>query len=151
MRQLSTNFSIDELVVSEKHPELAKAIVPTTEQILAAHYLAWSCLQPGRNKFGIFDAVSWLRDDALNQAVGGSSESDHKKGCAADIVPRNFHPEQVYKWYVNESGAPFRQIIYYPDQKFIHLSVNHPEKPYKHEALVCIGPGKYVTYDEYYS
>lgn len=148
--QFSENFNSSELVVSEKFPELAKKIVPTTEQMLAAQVLSISVLQPGRDYFGIFDIDSWLRDHELNLAVGGTQNSDHLLGSAADVVPRNFHPEQVFKWYVTESMAPYRQIIYYPNKKFLHISCNHPEKPKKQEAFVSPSKGEYIPFKEYY-
>lgn len=120
------------------------------DHILAAQVLAITCLQPGRDKFGVFDILSWVRDEELNKAVGGSPTSDHKGGNAADFKPRNFNVEFVFKWYVKESGIKFRQIIFYPNQNFIHISSNHPEKPHKEEALICTEPGKYVPYKEYY-
>lgn len=148
--RFSKNFNSSELVVSDSFPELVREVVRESKHIMSAQALALNCLQPGRDKFGIFDILSWLRDEALNESVGGAPNSDHLLGIAADFSPRNFHPEQVFKWYVQESGVTYRQIIYYPDKKFIHISTNHPDKPSKREALVCTGPKKYVSYAEYY-
>ena len=148
--QLSENFIGNEVVKSRSFPELAEKVNVTLELILAAQLLAIKCLQPIRDKFGIVDVESWIRDEALNKAVGGTNDSDHLKGIAADIVPRNFHPEQVFKWCVLDTEIPYRQIIYYPDKKFIHISTNHPEKTMKNEAFVCVEPGKYVQFKEYY-
>lgn len=148
--QLSKNFNLNEIAVSKRYPELAKNVDIKLEHILSAQILSLICLQPGRDRFGIFDIVSWLRDEELNKAVGGSPSSDHLFGCAADVVPRNFHAEQVFKWYVQESNIPFRQIIYYPDSNFFHISCNHPLKPFiKREAFVFNGK-KYISFQEHY-
>ena len=148
--KLSKNFSSEELRVSKDHPKLAGNIILKIEKVLSAQVLAVSCLQPTRDKFGKITVLSWIRDEELNKAVGGSDDSDHLTGCAADIYPVNFDVDHVFKWLVLESNLPFRQVIYYPEQKFIHISCNHPLKDEKHEALISVN-GKYIGYNEYYS
>lgn len=139
--KISKNFSESELCVSKDHPGIAQSIIPTTENILAARVVALECLQPGRNKFGPFLVNSWLRNEKLNAAVGGTENSDHLLGSAVDFTPINFNVEQVFKWYVFKSGIDFRKIIYYPKKKFIHISCNHPKKPIKHDAFVKTDDG----------
>ena len=148
--KLSNNFSSDELKVSKDHPDIVKSMKVDLNQVLAAQVLAVSCLQPVRDKFGKIKVLSWVRSDELNKAVGGSDTSDHLLGAASDIYPVNFDIAHVFKWIVLESSIPFRQVIYYPEQKFIHISCNHPSKETKHEAWVSVN-GKYIGYNEYYS
>lgn len=148
--QFSTNFDSTELCVSKDRPDLAKKIVPTSENYLSAKLLAILILQPIRDKYGIINILSWLRSPELNNAIGGCATSDHLLGCAADISPKNADVEQVFLWIIKESNLPFRECIYYPNDKFIHISWNHPSKPVEHEVWISSNKGKYLTYDQYY-
>ena len=58
---LSENFTTDELCTSFEHPELAKKIKPTPEDIQQATLLAQSVLQPIRDQFGPIIILSWKR------------------------------------------------------------------------------------------
>jgi len=132
------------------YPELAHNIKPTIVHILQAQVLALSCLQPIRDMFGTLIVTSWLRDETLNAKVGGSLQSDHLYGSAADFISIDENVEAVFRWVVEVSEIPYRQVIYYPDKNFIHISCNHPRKPLKNEALICTGPGKYIEFSNYY-
>jgi len=42
----------------------------------------------------------------------------------------------VFDWIVEESGIDFRQIIYYTDENFIHVSCNVPFKTRRNDRFV---------------
>lgn len=137
--RLSPNFTLNEFKVSADYPALAQAIQFSIRDTLMLKILCLECLQPIRDHWGPVSIVSGKRTPKLNAAVGGSPHSDHLNGNAADIQPMNESVEPVFDWIVNQSLIPYRQVIVYPDQQFIHIACNHPEKPTKHEALINRG------------
>jgi len=148
--KLAPNFALKEFKVSSDHPELAEKISFSLEDVLTLRILCLECAQPIRDKFGTVMVLSGKRDEELNSAVGGSKTSDHLTCNAADLFPLDFHPERVFKWIVKESNIPYRQVIYYPSQRFIHISSNIPQKQSKHDALVCKEAGQTVGFYAYY-
>tara|TARA_R100000406_G_scaffold78328_2_gene59152 strand:+ start:411 stop:923 length:513 start_codon:yes stop_codon:yes gene_type:complete len=148
--KLTKNFSAYEFVVSASYPEIAKNIKLCLEDFLHLRILCLSCLQPLRDQFGSISVLSGKRDQSLNQLVRGSENSDHLIGCAADVslTYPNFTNEHVFNWVVKDSDIDFRQIIFYPDKNFIHISINSPLNSNAKEALIC-KDNKYITYEEY--
>jgi hypothetical protein len=43
--------------------------------------------------------------------------------------------EDLFYWII-ASELPYRQVIWYPEQNFIHISVNTEEKKFKMQALI---------------
>lgn len=81
--QLSTNFSLQELTVTQT----GLANVPSTIQVNNLRHLCLYLLQPARNFLGLpITVTSGYRSSAVNAAIGGSPFSDHTKGHAADII-----------------------------------------------------------------
>lgn len=151
--KLSENFSLYEFKVSSSYPEIAEKMEFTELEVVTLQLLCAACLQPIRDKMGRMKILSGKRSEELNNLIGGSATSDHKTCNAADIDPKEFDVEYVYKWIVEQSNIDYRQVIFYPDQNFIHISVNMPSKPRKHQALVKVkkdGKTAYISYDEYY-
>lgn len=148
--KLSENFNLNEFKVSKDYSDLAEKIEFKYEHILALKILCLECIQPIRNKFGIIDILSGLRSEALNNATGGSKNSDHLTGNAADLSIRNFNSEIVYKWIVKESNINYRQVIFYPEQCFIHISCNIPIKVEKHESMIYLKGKGYALFKEHY-
>ena len=146
---LSANFHIDEFSVSSSHPNLAKEVTFDLTDFYNLKILALECLQPIRKKFGRIFVTSGKRSQALNSAVKGSYASDHLTGSAADVHICNFSHDHVFKWIIKGSTIPYRQVILYPEAKFIHISSNSPQKELKHEALVFQNKS-YVTWKDYF-
>ena len=135
--KLSENFNLDEFVVSRDYPEIAKKIVITKYLKENITNLVIKVLQPVRTEINErIDVISGIRDKKLNKAVHGSNTSDHMEGSASDIISESIlvNPKEVaYRiWNLN---LPIRQLIYYTNKHFIHLSINIPSKPFKHELL----------------
>ena len=135
MTKLSANFTTTELCVSADFPELAAKIVPTEEQLQRAEVLAQSCLQPLRDEFGPLIVLSWLRSPALNRKVGGSPTTDHILGSAADIYSAKWQHYNIWEFAIG-ACLPYRQVILYPDDGFVHVSINIPGRETKHEAMI---------------
>ena len=147
--KLSDNFKLEEFKVSATYPSLAKRIKFSGEDYYLLKLLCIECVQPIRDRFGPIAILSGKRSEALNKAVNGSESSDHLTSNAADISSLNFSENDVFRWIVNESEIPYRQVIYYPNSRFIHISNNVYFKEVKHEALVFDG-NTYFNAREYF-
>ena len=137
--QLTKNFTKQEMVVSKQFPELASRIKPTEEQYARLLLLLQSTVQPLRDKFGSIRILSGIRNEELNAKVGGAKNSDHKYATALDLDFLNGNVEEAFKYILESQELPYRQLIYYPAQEFIHISGNIPGLDYKHEAYVKVG------------
>ena len=84
--KLSEHFYLDEFLVSETAARRAIANQPTDEVIGRLRLLCQSVLEPLRVQLGCPIVVtSGYRSRELNLAVGGSLNSMHMQGRAADI------------------------------------------------------------------
>ena len=147
--KLSENFKLEEFKVSSTCPGLAKKIKFSVEEYYTLKLLCFECIQPIRDRFGPIKILSGKRSEELNKAVKGSALSDHLTSNAADISCLNFSENDVFRWIVNESTIPYRQVILYPSSRFIHISNNVFFKEVKHEAFVCDGK-QYFSAQEYF-
>lgn len=123
--KISKNFSMEEFAVSESYPHLVVPVPPYLQCNVISLVLV--VLQPICDASGWFDVISsGYRNDALNDAVGGSFTSDHRFGRAAD---NNFYrivagrkqevpPYEVAK-LVQELKLDYDQMILYPG--FVHI------------------------------
>ncbi|ORX64927.1 hypothetical protein BCR32DRAFT_272903 [Anaeromyces robustus] len=104
-----------------------------------------NCLDPIREIFGKpIIVTSGYRCEALNKAVGGATNSQHKKGEAADLVPGNGGTlKELYRaiikfgnydqfilenssWaHVSWTSNPRRQILYYNGSSYIDITNNY--------------------------
>jgi len=83
--------------------------------------LACNVLQPLRGEAGPLHVTSWYRSPSLNKHVGGSPDSQHKRGEAADIFSPRYEPAGLAILAYN-MGLPVDQCIIYPDHGFVHFS-----------------------------
>lgn len=87
--KLSKNFTLEEMIESETARELNihEQFNPPEGVIDNLIELCEECLQPLRDKLGVpIRVTSGWRCQALNTLVGGSENSAHLSGFAADIV-----------------------------------------------------------------
>ena len=86
---------------------------------------------------------SGYRCDKHNKEVGGSSNSQHTKGKAADIRIKDMSVKQMYEMV--KCFPTITGIGIYPEQNFIHVDVR--DKP---STWVYIkSKRKYITVDEF--
>ena len=77
---------------------------------------------------------SGYRCPALNQAIGGSSSSQHMKFEAIDFHVVGVPLQKTFDWIWRKSGMMWGQLIlegWNPDQgdvSWIHLSLGHPDR-----------------------
>jgi hypothetical protein len=125
--QLSENFSLKELTISETATRKGLDNTPSEAIIANLKLLAESILQPVREHYGKSIKVnSGYRSPDVNASVGGSKTSDHCKGQAADIEISGVANGDLAKYIAD--NFKFTQIIleFYtqgvPDSGWVHIS-----------------------------
>ena len=137
--KLSKNFTLAELTKTDTG-------LLNVPNIIDEDFLKQLCtyiLQPIRDSCGRIGISSGYRSKAVNDAVGGVNNSQHKKGQAADIVPAQSDIADVYRWIID--NLQFGSCIIYPDRGFIHISLPRNNKG-NNQALICV-KGKYTLYE----
>jgi hypothetical protein len=150
MSQLTKNFKVEDFAVSNDYPDLAKNIKFSDVDKAKLFYLASTILEPAWKALGQIINLSGKRSPELNEAVGGSDDSDHKFekiSCADDFtfarafdrgVNTKDYIRKGFIWVQNTMPHAFGQLIYYPGKKFIHISLPTP----KHQGEVICIPAK---------
>lgn len=83
--KLSAHFDLCEFTRSESAKREGVSNMPTPEHLENIKTLCEKVLEPIRAKFGPINISSGYRSADLNHFIGGSLNSDHCKGRAADI------------------------------------------------------------------
>lgn len=73
--------------------------------------LASNVLQPIRNKFGPIRILSGFRTKTLNKIIGGSDNSWHCFGCAADLEPMDTNIKLMDVVEFVHSNLEYRELI----------------------------------------
>ena len=126
--RLSQNFTLAEFTKSQSASRMDIDNTPQGEHLDAAKELFENVVQPVRDTFGVTVINSGYRSPDLNEAVGGSSRSQHCKGQAVDIECPGTPNAEVAQWIVD--NIPFDQVIleFYtpgiPDSGWVHVSYN---------------------------
>ena len=125
---------------------------PTKNEMRNLSNLAELVLTPILEKLDTdITITSGLRLIAKNLLVGGVMHSDHLFGSAVDFVSANPTIVPTSKFFLTaiEIDVPYRQCIYSKrgDAIWLHISVNHKDNPYKHEAFVEDN-GKFTLYNK---
>lgn len=125
--QLTSNFSLKELTVSETALRKGLDNTPDAQAIFNLKTLAETILQPVREHYGKSVRVnSGYRSPEVNASVGGSKTSDHCKGQAADIEIDGVANGDLAKYIVD--NFKFTQVIleFYtlgqPNSGWVHVS-----------------------------
>lgn len=126
--KLSENFSLAEFTKSQTAIRMGIDNTPGEEHLENAKALFENVVQPVREQFGPTTINSGYRGPALNEAVGGSSKSQHCRGQAVDIEVPGVPNAEVAAWI--EENLDFDQLIleFYtpgiPDSGWVHVSYN---------------------------
>ena len=87
-RNLSENFTLEEMIYSETAEKQKMDNTPSLAVIHNLEELCKNLLQPIRDAYGKpIKVTSGYRSSRLNYLVGGSPTSAHRVGWGADIVP----------------------------------------------------------------
>jgi uncharacterized protein YcbK (DUF882 family) len=135
---ITKNFKLEEFLVSDSYPEVAKNMKLNENEKENLVNLTINILQPIRDFLDEpIKILSGFRSSKLNSMIGGSKTSDHMEGSAADITSNKIYINSKQVAYdIWNLNLPIRQLIYYPGRSFIHLSINTDSKPFKSELLV---------------
>jgi len=123
---LSENFTLAEMVRSQTAIRKGIDNTPTPEVIENLRALCVNVLQPIRNGLGRAVYVSsGYRSPKLNKAIGGSANSQHCRGEAADFTADNTDTYSLANWI--HQNYRFDQLIlefYNPDTGagWVHIS-----------------------------
>jgi zinc D-Ala-D-Ala carboxypeptidase len=139
--KLSEHFTLEELTESQTAARLRIDNYPSPAQLDNLRRLA-GVLEQVRALVGTPIRVSsGFRSAALNVAVGGSRNSAHTLGLAADINAADMSPREL-ALAIKASGIEFDQLIYEGTWVHLGLSMNPPRR----ELLTAhFGAGK-TTY-----
>ena len=132
--RLSPHFTLREMA-GTSHRSLMDANLEESRSFIdPLRALCSTLLEPVRARFGAPVVIhSGFRGDTLNQAVGGSTTSQHPKGEAADFRVVGVPLVDVWMWIARDSGLPFGQLILEGyaagEPSWIHLSLGAPWRP----------------------
>jgi hypothetical protein len=79
---------------------------------------------------------SGFRSEAVNNSVGSSNKSDHRRGCAADIRVPGMTPDEVTRAII-ASDLPYQQVIREFD-RWTHVAMvtNEGDAPKKSKLII---------------
>jgi len=79
---------------------------------------------------------SGFRSEAVNNAVGSSNKSDHRRGCAADIRVPGMTPDEVTRAIIG-SDLGYAQVIREFD-RWTHVAIptNEGDAPKKSKLII---------------
>lgn len=117
--KITKNFTLEELCHSNTAVAKDLKNIPDEKQTRNLKALAVNLLQPVRDIYGKPMYInSGFRSPEVNKTVGGSPDSQHMKGEAADVA--SGHPAELVEC-LKRSGLDFDQCIQY--STFVHLSL----------------------------
>ena len=146
--KLSRNFSLHELTKSET--AIRKGIDNTPDDVIISNLttLCNMVLQKVRDCHGSVIITSAYRSSELNKAIGGSTTSDHCKGCAADFEVPGLDNKELARWIID--NLTFKQLIleFYeegnPNSGWVHCSFEEGEN--NNQVLRAVKDGKKTVY-----
>lgn len=122
--KLSPHFSLEEFIVSQVAQRFAIDNTPPEDVISNLKHLCETILEPARQALGPLRVSSGYRCLDLNTRIGGSINSAHIYGHAADILPISCSKIQFARWVVDH--VKFDQVILefgtIDDPSWIHVS-----------------------------
>jgi len=125
--KLSKNFTLDEFVRSNTALSLGINNKPDGKVVCRLQTLVDNILQPLRNVIGPIIITSGYRSPKLNTAIGGSANSQHVLGFAADFITTETSLTVVAE--IIKKDFPFDQLILEKpssDSPWIHVSYVNP-------------------------
>jgi hypothetical protein len=126
-QQLTTNFTLREMIRSTTADRLGIDNTPTQGEIEHLRTLCQKVLQPARDALGALNITSGFRSKELNDAINGAPRSAHRLGYAADVVPSNGDTRGLALWVANNRLSQVDQLILeygtVARPSWIHISV----------------------------
>jgi hypothetical protein len=107
---LSDDFKLWEFVTSTTADQNGIINIPNQTETVHLRTLCKKILQPARKVLGPLKISSGFRSEKLNKLVGGATNSDHRFGYAADVIPFNVSTRKLAEWIV-KNCREFDQVI----------------------------------------
>jgi zinc D-Ala-D-Ala carboxypeptidase len=145
--RISEHFTLEEMIRSGTAEELNISNVPSALEINNLGILAKSVLEPLRGMVGKpIKVYSGFRSPDLNKAVGGSANSQHIKGEAADIAVDGMSVDDLMAVIVNQTVFSYGQAILekLSGRNWIHISIGA-----KKQNLCATNESGKTVYKEY--
>lgn len=123
-RRLSANFRLHEWAKSASFPEFVEPV--PIELVPRAERTTVTVIQPIRDDIGRpMKTLSGYRSETLNRAVGGSKSSQHRTASALDWTCEQLRDAwlKILDMVADNRLPGAGQLIYYPDQGFIHAAL----------------------------
>lgn len=145
--QITKDFTLEELTASQTAARQGIKNAPSRKIIESLTSGCNQILQPLRDKLKTPIIISsGYRSPTLNNAVGGSSSSQHCKGEAADISVNGLTPRQLAK-RIYDMGLPFDQLIV-EFERWVHISWKTSGTPRKQLLLINAKERRAMGYAE---
>lgn len=138
---LSAHFSLEELVASQVATRQGISNAPPGKVIANLHRVADALEKVRQLVLAPIYVSSGYRSPALNQAVGGASNSAHVLGLAADFTAAGWTPRAL-ALKIAESDIEFDQLIY--EGTWVHLGLS--EASARRQLLTAVFKGGRASY-----
>lgn len=140
MTKLTTHFALEEFFQSSTAAKYNIDNTPDPKSLDNIYRLA-QVLQIIRDHFGSPIRISsGFRSKALNNKIGGATNSDHMFGAAADIQScDNKKLFDTIKGLIADGTIELRQLIDEYDLRWVHIAINHDRNPYKKNQILKVG------------
>ena len=139
--RLSKNFTLKEFTRSQTATRLGLDNTPNEEHLENAKALFENVVQKIRDEHGVTRINSGYRGPELNKAVGGSPNSQHCHGEAADLECDNIDNLELAKWI--RDNLEFDQLIleFYthgdPRSGWIHITWKRDKSLNRNKTLTA--------------
>src|SRR3990167_805844 len=136
MSQLTPNFNLSELTVSQTAARNGLNNTPGPSQTANLKLLCVLALQPLRDKLkNPVIVTSGYRSPSVNAAIGGARNSAHMSGLAADIYIPGMSSAELMK-RIHTMGLPVDQVI---DEfgSWVHVAVAPKGQTPRREYLIA--------------
>lgn len=147
MTKLTSNFTLDELTVSQTAARLGLDNTPPPEVIVELQRLCEMILQPLRDVVGRPIVVSsGYRARKVNKAVGGAKFSAHLYGRAADFTIPGEAPRVTCQRII-DLGLPYDQVIQEFD-RWVHVAIAPTDGAPRRQVLTARRVGGGTIYEQ---
>lgn len=148
MTYLSPHFTYEEMVHSDYAIRKGLDNTPNAEQLESLKHLCVFYLEHIREEaLSPIIVTSGFRNTILNGKVGGSKNSQHCKGRAADIRALKLSTLGLMNTIVRSDLMQHIDQIIYEFGGWVHVGIPRVGQAPRRQALMIFEPGKYLPFD----
>lgn len=137
--RLSSHFTLEEMTRSDYAASHNLPNQPGHDELVRLQFLALNVLEPLREAWGAPIIVnSGYRSEAVNRGVGGTANSQHLRGMAADIRPV-YSKDFTKLFMLANEMCDFDQLLFEYNKsngkpRCIHISTNIDVSRNRHQV-----------------